>query len=137
VEDEETAAMVGARDLVYIACGDRHLAAQADALQKAKSRERRGVPSEGADGAHYREDKNARRQSRHPADLLGYPAEQESADELPDKGRGDDWTDIGGRKMPLLNENRNDRRDGQHVEAIEERCRADDEARPDLPPANR
>ena len=137
VEQEEPAAFLGADELVDVGGGNGHLAAGADALQEAEQHHRCAAPGEQAGDVHRDEQHDRDEQDGQSADLLGEPAEEDRAEELPDVAGGEDDTDLGGGEVPFLDQLRHREGDDQHGVGVEEGGGADDDADQQQPAGDR
>ena len=134
VEQHEAAAILRARQLADVGRGDRHLAAEADALQGAEPEQRVVVPGERADEAHHPEHRDRADHRRHAAVALADPAEQQGADQLADIAGRDHEADVRAGELPHRHQHRQHGGDGDGVEGVEECGDADDDPRLDVPP---
>ncbi len=134
VEQEESTASVGPRQLVDVNRGNRHLAADADALDEAEEQQHGEVPRERARDAHDGHQGRCARSAPHAPVSLGKRPEDERTGQLSEVADRNQPANLDGGDIPQPHEHRQDERDRERVERIEERGAAHDDTGAHMPP---
>jgi len=126
LDQHEAAAALRFGELADIGVGDRHQAAEPDALHEAYGEQAPIVIRENADEAHQREQCEVRDQDPHAAIPVGEPAGKNAAEHLAEISDRDHQPDPVRRDMPQRHQHRQHVGYGQRVEGIGKIRGADD-----------